>query len=117
MKTLMLTIRNEQIEVFRQIELEKFVKEMVEQVEEDYNEYFSKNGKLRIEKMVRSIIDFGEKYSIKKRYNIADLIVLEIEDGFLEKVENSRKLQKFLSFTFRNEDEKMDRFIDVLDKN
>lgn len=78
----MFVIKNIQIEAFKQIEIQKFVKKSVEFLKENFADWCEEKEDQEVEIFINEIIDFAKEYQITNQILLQKLMYLKITYDF-----------------------------------
>jgi hypothetical protein len=94
----MLTIRNEQMSIFREGSVKRFEDEMVAAIAVDFEPKFELLGEFGVRALIRRAITAGEKMNIRNKGAVAILIELMVQFGeHFEHSPDRRWAEKILS--------------------
>lgn len=102
----MFTIKASQMEAFKKAEVEKFKKKCDEFLNLNFPDWYKDSSKLKRMILIDKIIEFGEKYEIRKEISLQKLLVFELQQKLLEK-EFTEEVQEVLWQSFKREPNKM----------
>lgn len=115
----MLVITNQQMEAFRQTQVEKsmakFVQKSVTFLQQNFSDWCVEKELSEIEAFVQTMIEFGEKYKIRKKRNLQKLMFLKIEYKF--DIPLSESLNNILLPVDIDETYRLTQFYKILDKS